>query len=71
MLLFYSCRFIKTLWQKYGTCHLQANSLEQPDEEDVPDSAQVTSLKDYMLRIWDELSNNQEITRYGHPEPIW
>nr|XP_020648497.1 apoptosis regulator BAX-like [Pogona vitticeps] len=54
--------FIRTLWQKYRTCHPQADLLEQPDGEDVPDSAQVTSLQDKMLRIWQELNNNQELT---------
>ncbi|KAJ6654376.1 hypothetical protein lerEdw1_006969 [Lerista edwardsae] len=64
--------FIKTLLQRFTAHHLQEASREQlagedtlQDEiegEDVPDVAQVTSLRDCMLRIWQELSNNAEIT---------
>ncbi|XP_061447332.1 apoptosis regulator BAX-like isoform X3 [Rhineura floridana] len=36
-------------------------SVEQQSGEDVVDSDRVTSLKDCMLRIWQELSSNPEI----------
>uniref|UniRef100_A0A8D2KQT4 Bcl-2 Bcl-2 homology region 1-3 domain-containing protein n=1 Tax=Varanus komodoensis TaxID=61221 RepID=A0A8D2KQT4_VARKO len=60
--------FIKTLWEQHTTSHPQKTSVEQPgreivlSEEDVPDSAQVAPLRECMLHIWRELSNNQEIT---------
>uniref|UniRef100_A0A8D0B9E6 Bcl-2 Bcl-2 homology region 1-3 domain-containing protein n=1 Tax=Salvator merianae TaxID=96440 RepID=A0A8D0B9E6_SALMN len=66
-------RFIKTLMQQGTACHPQVTCVGQQDREDtsveehgvtdVPDSPQVTSLKECMLRIWQELSNNPEITR--------
>ncbi|XP_066487349.1 apoptosis regulator BAX-like isoform X2 [Tiliqua scincoides] len=64
--------FIKTLWQRFTAPRLQEASGEQPpgedtlleqsEEEDVPDAALVISLRDCMLRIWQELSNDPEIT---------
>ncbi|XP_015744828.1 apoptosis regulator BAX-like isoform X1 [Python bivittatus] len=67
------CGLIKTLWQQYAACPHHLASLEQPgrdnmpveqvNEEDVSDSAQVYSLQEHMLRILQELRNNAEITR--------
>ncbi|XP_053120819.1 apoptosis regulator BAX-like isoform X2 [Hemicordylus capensis] len=61
--------FIKSLWQKFGGQHAATgeqlggeNTLtEQLDGEDIPDSPQITSLREWMLRIWQELSNEPEI----------
>ncbi|XP_054850884.1 apoptosis regulator BAX-like isoform X2 [Eublepharis macularius] len=61
--------FIRSLFQQLAGDHPQRALVEQLSREDmlmarenVPDSAQVTSLREFMLHLWQELSNNPEIS---------
>lgn len=71
MLLPLALSFIRKLWQESVLHHPQRASVEQPGGEaieqlvgeDVPDNAEVTTLRQCMFRIWQELSSDPEITR--------
>ncbi|KAL8176836.1 UNVERIFIED_CONTAM: hypothetical protein K2H54_039234 [Gekko kuhli] len=68
--------FIRSLFQQHADDHPQWASVEQQSgevalmddlaREDVSDADQVSSLREFMLRLWQELSDNSEITSMVH-----